>query len=497
MPGFAEELARYKPDAVLIYAGHNEYYGAPGVASAERIGSNLTWISLVLRLRSLRLVQGLTSLTRELRKPLTRATNENIPYGSEHYNQGIEQFRNNLNATLRTLNEHNIPVFVSTLVSNVRDMKPLHSQMPDSSEHRTFHTRYTRALHALEEHDSATAAVLFQKASADYNGNAMCHYYLGQLALHTGDDTSAEEHLTKARDLDLLRFRASSEVNDIIRETCRQYPHAHCVDAEGLFARHSANGITGNNLVLEHVHPNLAGYALLSDAFYDALKSQKIFTLVYEKEMTFSQLLASMPITTIDSLAGLWQITMPGSNRPITEALQNDTITTDSYEGKLAWRLAKRQLDWSLAMDSAYQHYIAHHALAKAGKVAEGMVLEHPTEQAYYEKTAALNGRLGNTTKATAYFEQAFDIDPTFEKARYLFGLYLQQDKPFEALPYINYGMKHNTSAFNLEQLKAQVEEVVGMKEALKTDSLNVAIINRIARTYFHNGQYGRSAQIR
>lgn len=147
--------------------------------------------------------------------------------------------------------------------------------------------------------------------------------------------------------------------------------------------------------------------------------------------------------------------------------------------------MAQRRLDWSPAMDSAYRHYMAHHALTRAGKVAEAMVLEHPTEQVYYERTATLNDRLGNSSKATAYFEQAFDIDPTFEKARYLFVLYLQQDKPFEALPYINYGMKHNTSAFDLELLKAQVEEVVGMKEALKTDSLNVTMINRIAHTYF------------
>jgi tetratricopeptide (TPR) repeat protein len=483
--GFAKELAGYKPDAVLIYAGHNEYYGAPGVASTGRIGSNLTWINLVLRLRSIRLVQGVTSLVGALQDPPTRAANESIPYGSEQYNLGIAQFRDNLNAALCTLNEHNVPVFVSTLVSNIRDVKPFHSQMPDSATHRTFHTNYTNALHALEAHDSAAATVLFLKANADYNDNAMCHYYLGHLALHAGNGTSAREHLLKARDLDLLRFRAPSELNDIIRETCRQYPYTHCVDTEALFANHSANGITGNNLMLEHVHPNLAGYALLSDAFYDALKAQKIFTLVYEKEMTFSQLLAGMPITAIDSLAGLYPITKHGSGHRFTEVPQTDTIPPDSYESKLAQRMAERQLDWSPAMDSAYQHYMAHHALTRAGKVAEAMVLEHPTEQVYYERTAALNDRLGNSSKATTYFEQAFDIDPTFEKARYLFVLYLQQDKPFEALPYINYGMKHNTSAFNLEQLKAQVEEVVGMKEALKTDSLNVTVINRIAHTYF------------
>ena len=38
--GFAKELIRYKPDAVLIYTGHNEFYGTLGVGSSSRIGSS-------------------------------------------------------------------------------------------------------------------------------------------------------------------------------------------------------------------------------------------------------------------------------------------------------------------------------------------------------------------------------------------------------------------------------------------------------------------------
>ena len=34
--GFARELIRYKPDAVLIYTGHNEFYGTLGVGSSNR-----------------------------------------------------------------------------------------------------------------------------------------------------------------------------------------------------------------------------------------------------------------------------------------------------------------------------------------------------------------------------------------------------------------------------------------------------------------------------
>ena len=37
--------------------------------------------------------------------------------------------------------------------------------------------------------------------------------------------------------------------------------------------RESRDGILGDELLLEHVHPNLRGYFLLADAYYDALEA--------------------------------------------------------------------------------------------------------------------------------------------------------------------------------------------------------------------------------
>jgi tetratricopeptide (TPR) repeat protein len=200
--------------------------------------------------------------------------------------------------------------------------------------------------------------------------------------------------------------------------------------------------------------------------------------------MTFDQLLASMPISSVDSLAGICKVSMLKHSWPFNEALHSDTIIVNSKEGKLAWQLALKKITWQGAMDSLYSHYVTTNQLVKAEKIVEAMVLEHPTDEAYYERAAVLNGRIGNKGKAIMYFEHAFDLIPTFEKARYLFVLYLGLDKPFEALPYINYGINNNKTTFDLERLKDQVEEIVRMKEALKSDSMNVKVINHIANVY-------------
>src|SRR3984893_11561587 len=59
--GFAKELVDYEPDAVLIYSGQNEYYGAQGVASTSRLSGNRTLIRLLLALRRLGIVQCLSN----------------------------------------------------------------------------------------------------------------------------------------------------------------------------------------------------------------------------------------------------------------------------------------------------------------------------------------------------------------------------------------------------------------------------------------------------
>ena len=43
---FTDEILRQKPDAIIIYTGHNEYYGALGVGSVEN-GGNIRWLKII------------------------------------------------------------------------------------------------------------------------------------------------------------------------------------------------------------------------------------------------------------------------------------------------------------------------------------------------------------------------------------------------------------------------------------------------------------------
>jgi tetratricopeptide (TPR) repeat protein len=83
-----------------------------------------------------------------------------------------------------------------------------------------------------------------------------------------GDYAGAKQHFQRARDLDSLRFRADSRINDINRSVGSSAPGAELVDAEEIFAKQSPNGMIGSDLVYEHVHMTPLGNYLLARAMF-------------------------------------------------------------------------------------------------------------------------------------------------------------------------------------------------------------------------------------
>ena len=114
----------------------------------------------------------------------------------------------------------------------------------------------------------------------------------------------------------------------------------------------------------------------------------------------------------------------------------------------------------------------------------EGLVLEHPGEGEYLERTAMLCGKAGEYDKAIFYFGQAFRQRPSFDRARYLFVLCLQQDRPAEAVPYLDYAIANNAQGMNLRPVRAGVEEVMRLKGELVKEPNNSGVLDSIARVY-------------
>ncbi len=497
--GFAKELVKYNPDAVLIYSGHNEYYGTLGVSSTNQMGGNSWVIQVILTMRRLRIVQLLTNLFERTTQPKNgkaevqtlmqrMAADQQIPYGSAAYKKGIDQFVSNMDETLSLFNSRNIPVFISNLVSNEDDLKPFVSIVPDSSRLTGFNKNFNAGALAFNLGDWPHAVQYLNAANKIYNAHALCNYYLGKLAYNLGDFERAKTYFVLAKDLDGLRFRAPAAINSAIKRLTGKYKSAHLVDTKSAFDSASLNHIVGNDLMLEHVHPNLAGYAIISDAFYNTLREEHIIPARKENGMTLQQLMRSMPVTALDSLIGAFRISKLKRNWPFNESKPGDTLKIQTEEERLAWAVVNEDIRWSDAVDQLYNYDFNKQDLLSAKTAMESLVLEHPTESFFYDKTANLCGKLGDYEDAAYFFKRAFALSPSFEYARTLFVIYLKLDRPNDAMPYLNYAIQNNNSNLNFLPVRKYTNEIISLKRDIANDPTNLAILKLIAATYLSMG---------
>ena len=397
------------------------------VGSTNRIGNNGHIIRLMLFLRQFRIVQLLTNIYQKIKNiPGSNSkysgqtlmqrmvADQQIAFGSKLFNKGIDQFVGNMNETLDLFNSHHIPVFVSNLVSNERDLKPFVSVPADTIHLPEFEKNFNAGVKAFDQGRWESALGYFSLANKIYDAHALCNFYLGRLSVMQGDQNKAKFFFNRAKDLDGLRFRAPTLINDAISKLCSKYKYAHLVDTKAVFDSCSVNHIIGNELMLEHVHPNLAGYALISDGFYEALKKEQIISPAKENELTFGQLIQTMPITLVDSLTGIYRISKLKESWPFSSLLIRDSLDISSEEEKLADSIAFQMMKWPYAMDALYNYYVKRNDLLKAKTVMETLALEYPTEAHFYESAATIDGKLGNYEDAAFYLVKHLPLDLLF-----------------------------------------------------------------------------------
>lgn len=444
----AEEVAAQHPDAVLIYAGHNEYYGVLGSASRVAVPGGFTAVRLYLRLLHLRTVLALRNaiarveaMGRKRNDDLEAASlmellarDRQIPLGGDRYQAGARQFETNLESICRFFEKKSIPVFVGSLASNLRDQPP------------------------------------FAAASNDAPRAADSVFAAAQSAFASGDTLRADSLFSRARDLDVVRFRAPSEFNGIVRRVSSRTRAVYVPVAES-FAAASPGGAPGSNIFLEHVHPTRDGQALIGRVFFESLLRSGLLgrSVDTTRLRPWSEYRTATTITPFDeriayhttrTLLSRWpfvpvsrQIDYRGSYIP-TSLL--DTLAFAVSAGE-QWEVAKLRLggDYERRMlfDSAAAEYaglardaplssepllLAARALGRAGRMGAAeaaltrAVAIRPTPVAL-NLLATRAAQRHDLQLAASYFEKSLAIAPAQPDALYQLSLV--------------YGMARNTAA--------------------------------------------------
>ncbi|MGD2112093.1 MAG: SGNH/GDSL hydrolase family protein [Gammaproteobacteria bacterium] len=383
---FADEIIALQPDAVVIYAGHNEYLGILGVGSAVSAGRTRPVVLAWLALRDLRILQLLrntylrlaaaeappldahghprgTLMRRIVGEPL-------IPLGAPLYRHGAAQFRANLSALLARYRDAGIPVFIGTLASNEQDLEPFASRLAPGTDAAVWQHAYDAGVEALQAGENARARRALEAAVAIDDGAALAHFRLGRLYEALGDPAAAREAYLRARDRDQLRFRAPQHFNAVIREVAGRH-RARVVEVEARLRAEAGDGIIGRDLMLEHLHPNLRGYFLLADAYYRALLDSGIAGPVMTA-VSETQAWQAVPVTLVDRLNARFQILRLTSDWPFPaqQAARFRIPRQPTRAERIAYQLFLDRIEWAQAMRQLLDHYRQEGDAAAAAGVA-------------------------------------------------------------------------------------------------------------------------------
>lgn len=445
---FAKQLIDYSPDAVLLYVGHNEYYGAMGAGSDQVLGQYPAWQKMILSLRRLRLWQWLSSVyywvgsrqaTAADSETLmsTMAAGQLVVKGSPIYQQGILRYSHNLNALCDLLKDNGVPVFIGNLVSNIRSMQPL--------------------------------------GSTDSAKEAWENYRAGNLAMKNGDTAVARKKFLLAKELDPLRFRAPEAMNRVIEKACTNRSGIYLVDLHSAFEKKSAGGMIGDELLLEHVHPNIDGYALMANSYYQSLISAKLFQPLPDRILAEAALLQDLPVTRVDSLKGAYEIAALRSGWPFFEQVAQMPVR--DVEERLAYRLLTKAISWNQAMDTLLPLYLSRRDIQNACKVAEGALLEHPGEPVFYETAGDCSKALGDSLRYQQYLASAFRLLPTVNRARKSIDACLMNDDPETAMTYLKYLLQQSPQHKPYQVLQTTLQELLALKERGRDADEKVATV--------------------
>jgi len=283
----AKECARYEPDLFVIYMGNNEVVGpyGPGTVLTSAL-SNLHLIRLGTAARKTRvgqLVSGLAQL-------------RGLPGGGPKYWQGMEMFvgqqvraedprldtaykhfRRNLEDICRAAAGAGAHTILCTLGTNLRDCPPfasLHKPTRSAEQQGNWEQLYRQGGQHEAEADYARAIQSYLEAARVDDSYAELQFRLGQCHWQLGEYEKAAERFTRARDLDVLRFRADSGINEVVKAVVsqRREQGVHFADVARSLADNSPHGLPGEEFFYEHVHLTFEGNYLLARTVFDQVE---------------------------------------------------------------------------------------------------------------------------------------------------------------------------------------------------------------------------------
>lgn len=392
-----EDAMELKPDIVVVYTGHNEIYGVYGAASLNQGGASI-WVK---KLYYNIMQWGITALVNRVIQLFNSSSRDSPPTSllkvmaaagsvvpeDTRRKDAERNLRANLRDIIEVSQENDVSLLLCTVASNERGFAPSYAEpLIDTGSLNMWKEMIADGNAAYKEKRFNIALSHFEHALRLDPQNAWSHFQMGRCLEMLGNKTSARNAYLRARDMDPAPWRASSAINQVIRETA-QVKGITLVDGEILFTKYGSSAGIGWDLMDDHVHPSAQGQILLAREVAESVVDLLAVTSDGMK-MSDAEYRQIQGETSLDELAVSHDMYILLSEEPMGEGneLQADrlaersdslwnTLTIGERNGYQRWRKGKGP---DLLPLNAADQLFAQGDLARASTYYRAAALEEP-----------------------------------------------------------------------------------------------------------------------
>ncbi len=282
----ALQVAGHDPDLVIVYLGNNEVVGPFGAGNpVVPLSNSMAVIRARLALKKTRVGQLIEDAVHAVRGDsnanwlgMRQFLEHQVRHDDANLQRAYDHFRTNLEAVAEACRGRQVPLMLCTIAVNLRDSAPfasLHRPGLTADELDRWTAHFEQGVGQQESERFGEALRHYEAAAAIDDAFAELHYRVARCRWKLREFDEARSSFVRARDLDTLRFRADTRINDVICEIAGEVGadgSVRLVDAAAAFGQASPHGVPGEELFFEHVHFNLAGSDLLARTVLPAVE---------------------------------------------------------------------------------------------------------------------------------------------------------------------------------------------------------------------------------
>jgi len=224
-----QEITKYKPDLVILFLGHNEFFTHEELTlQVNNINSGLIDIfNQFAFYTGLKKKHSYESDIDDLESILPTLSSEStIIRNGPHFNSIIEKFRENLTQITEICKKEGINLWLPVLTDNL----------------------LTPPIGIVQHTSEFQADIIFSNA---------------RMAIYRdGDIEKAKELFVKSKELDVIKLRIPEDIKNVYKQLT--LIKSSLVRIDSLFEMECENGIPSRKLFLDYIHPNNTGLNIIA-----------------------------------------------------------------------------------------------------------------------------------------------------------------------------------------------------------------------------------------